>query len=168
MFFTLTFTKLALLINAQASSSLMQHVFYSLNDVHHDKSEVILIPIIDLQSTNLTCNCSTETPVVTFYQPLWYNAQGIICNKCLNIVCCLGRFHTLIILMGRIGYMMNRAGLEEIWRLVFTKNTVSHLISGKKKGEKKAHFAKTNRTSRLWVQLLDYADTILLFIKANN
>ena len=34
--------------------------------------------------------------------------------------------------------------------------------------QKKTQLAQTNRTARLWVQLLDYIDTILLFIKAER
>ena len=90
--------------------------------------DVIMLPIIDLQPTNLNCIYSTllfirsqadklsiKTPVVTFDQPLWYKASGIIANKGLNIVCRLGGFHTLMSFMGSIGYMMSGSGLEEAW-----------------------------------------------------
>ena len=34
--------------------------------------------------------------------------------------------------------------------------------------EKKAKLAKSNRTARLWVQLLEHVDTILLYIRAER
>ena len=40
-------------------SGFMQQIFRSSNDVHYNKSDVILLPIIDLQPTNLTCIYST-------------------------------------------------------------------------------------------------------------
>ena len=226
-------------------SGFMQQTFHLSNGVHYNKSDVILLPIIDLQPTNLTCIYSTllsiqrqadqlniKTPVVTFDQPLWYKAQGIIADKGLNIVCRLGGFHTLMSFMGSIGYMMSGSGLEEVWSQVYAENTIPHLMSGKAYSralrgyilvhsalhnilldeiisslsqeerlkiksaydvyynrehssipdetkeslqkiegllvEKKARLAKTNRTARLWVQLLDYIDTILLFIRAER
>ena len=108
-------------------SGFMQQMFRSSNDVHYNKSDVILFPIIDLQPTNLTGIYSTllfiqrqadqlniKTPVVTFDQPLWYKAQGIIADKGLNIVCRLGGFHKLMSFMGSIGYMVGGSGLEEV------------------------------------------------------
>ena len=41
-------------------SGFMQQIFRSSNDVHYNKSDVILLPIIDLQPTNLTCIYSTK------------------------------------------------------------------------------------------------------------
>ena len=40
-------------------SGFMQQMFRSSNDVHYNKSDVILLPIIDLQPTNLICIYST-------------------------------------------------------------------------------------------------------------
>ena len=125
-------------------SGFMQQMFRSSNDVHYNKSDVILLPIIDLQPTNLTCIYSTllfiqrqadqlniNTPVVTFDQTLRYKTQGIMADKGLNIVCRLGGFHTLMSFMGSIGYMMGGSGLEEVWSQVYAENTVPHLMSGK-------------------------------------
>ena len=39
---------------------------------------------------------------------------------------------------------------------------IENLLSGKK-----ARLAENNRTARLWVQVLEYIDTILLFIRAD-
>ena len=125
-------------------SCFMQQMLHSSNDLHYNKSGVILLPIIDLQPTNLTCIYSTliffqrqvdqmniKSPLVTFDQLLWCKTQGLIADKGLNIVCRLGGFHTLMSFMGSIGYMMSGSGLEEIWRQVYAENTVPHLMSGK-------------------------------------
>ena len=69
--------------------------------------------------------------MVTFDQPLWFKATGIITEKGLNIVCCLGGFHTLISFVGSTGYMMSGSGLEEVWKQVNGENTVPHLMPGK-------------------------------------
>ena len=119
-------------------------MFHSSNDVHYNKPYVILLPRMDLQPINLTCICFTlifiqcqadpvniKTQLVTLYQPLWYNAQGIIADKGLNIVRRLGGFHTLMNFMGSIGYMISGSGLEQFWRREYTENTVPNLMSGK-------------------------------------
>ena len=74
-------------------SGLMQSHFSRTEDSFYKKSDVILLPIIDLQPTNLTCIYSTllfiqsqlniSTPIITFDQPLWYKASGIIAEKSL-------------------------------------------------------------------------------------
>ena len=56
---------------------------------------------------------------------------------------------------------MSGSGLEEVWRQVYAENTFPNL-------KKKAQLTKTNQTLRLWVQLLDYVGTILLFIRAER
>ena len=68
-------------------SGFLQSRFSKSEDHFYQKPDVILLPVIDLQLTNLTCICSTlffiqsqadklniSTPVVTFDQTLWYEA----------------------------------------------------------------------------------------------
>ena len=122
----------------------MQSRFSKTEDHFYQKSDVILLPIIDLQPTNLTYIYSTLlfiqsqadkfnilAPVVTFDQPLWYKASGIKAEKKLDIVCRFGGFHTLVSFIGRIGYVMGGSGLEEVLTEVYTENSVFHMFSGK-------------------------------------
>ena len=68
----------------------MQNRFSKTEDHFYKKSDIILLPIIDLQSTNLTCIYSTLlfiqnqadklnilTPAITFDQPLMFKASRI-------------------------------------------------------------------------------------------
>ena len=85
------------------------------------------LPIIDLPPTDLMCIYSTllfiqdqakkmniSMPCVTFDQPSWYKASGIIAKKKLNVICCLGGFHTLMSFLGAVGDMMSSSDIEEL------------------------------------------------------
>ena len=124
-------------------SGFMQHIF---SDEKHltSKSEVLLLPIIDLNPSDESCVYSTlvyiqsqaeklniPTPCITFDQPLWLKAMEIIRAKSMNIVCRLGGFHTMMSFMGSIGSMMKGSGLEEALQRAYGLNAVTHMISGK-------------------------------------
>lgn len=124
-------------------SGFMQHVF---SDSLHPtpKSEVLFLPIIDLNPSDQCCiystllyvQCQAEklsipTPCITFDQPLWVKAVDIIKDKSMNIVCRLGGFHTMMSFMGSIGSMMKGSGLEEVLETVYGPNAVTHMMSGK-------------------------------------
>ena len=124
-------------------SGFMQHVF---SDHQHSisKSEVLLLPIIDLNPCDETCGYSTliyvqsqaerlniPTPCITFDQPLWLKVVEIIKAKSMNIVCRLGGFHTVMSFMGSIGSLMKGSGLEEALETAYGPNAVIHMISGK-------------------------------------
>ena len=47
------------------------------------------------------------------------------------IPCVLGGFHLLMSFLGSIGASMKASGLEEALEVVYGKNTVPHMISGK-------------------------------------
>ena len=109
------------------------------NQVEFEQASVLLLPIIDLPPRDLTCIFSTllfiqdqakkmniSEPCVTFDQPLWHKASGIIAEKNLNIICRLGGFHTLMNFLGAIG-----SGLEDLFELVYATNSVGHMMSGK-------------------------------------
>ena len=68
---------------------------------------------------------------VTFNQPLWLKACGIIEEAGLDIVARLGDFHTLLSHLGAIGKVMKGSGIEELFNEVCAENTVQHIISGK-------------------------------------
>ena len=121
-------------------SGFMQHIFSG--EQATPKSEVILLPIIDLNPSDETCVYSTllyiqsqaerlniPTPCITFDQPLWPKAVEIIKAKSLNIVCRLGGFHTMMSFMGSIGSMMKSSGLEEALETAYGPNAVTHMMS---------------------------------------
>ena len=111
---------------------------------HPGKSQIFMLPIIDLSSSDEICTYSTlvfimnqakamniVTPSVTFDQPLWLKAYEISKSKQLDIVIRLGGFHTLMSFLGSIGTVMNGSGLSQLLELVYAKNSVKHIISGK-------------------------------------
>ena len=113
-------------------------------DERFKKESIDLLPIIDLDPNDETCIYSTlqfvireaarlgiPTPCITFDQPLWQKAIGIIKIENLNVVCRLGGFHTLMSFMGSIGNIMSGSGLKELLEEVYAENTVPHLHSGK-------------------------------------
>ena len=121
----------------------MHHIFC--NDHNSSpKSEVLFLPIIDLNPSDETCIYSTlnyvqtqarklniPSPCITFDQPLWIKAVEIIMAKSMNIVCRLGGFHTMMSFMGSIGTMMKDSGLEEALGTVYVPNAVTHMITRK-------------------------------------
>ena len=122
-------------------SEFMQHVF---SYERHAKSEVLFLPIVDLNPLNETCIYSTllyienqaiqlgiPVPCVTFDQPLWVKAIEIIKSKSLKIVCRLGGFHTMMSFVGSIGIVMKGSGLEEALETAYGPNTVAQMMSGK-------------------------------------
>ena len=118
-------------------------MMHSTNEAYA-KSTVLKLLIIDLDPSNPTCIYSTlrfielqalkigkQTPCVTFDQPLWYKAVGIIENEGLNMVCRLGGFHLLMSFLGSIGSLMGGSGLENVLENIFASNVIQHILSGK-------------------------------------
>ena len=103
-----------------------------------------MLPIIDLNPSDEATIYSTltfikaqakqlnvVTPCITFDQPLWYKAVGIIAEKNLDIVCRLGGFHTMMSFMGSVGHLMVGSGIQDILEQIYEDNVVKHMISGK-------------------------------------
>ena len=124
-------------------SGFMQHSTTS-NQASFSKATIKFLPILDMNPSDETCIYSTlkfiasqakylcvPTPCVTFDQPLWLKAMGIIKDQKLDIVCRLGGFHTLMSFLGSIGKMMSGSGLEEVFEEVYAEHTVVHMLSGK-------------------------------------
>ena len=112
------------------------------------KSSVLFLPMIDLDPTDMTCVYSTLlfvskqakrygfTPILTFDQPLRWKALNIIQNErsgsdLKSIVLRLGGFHIQMSFLGCIGHLMAGSGLQELLELVYAKNAVIHMLSGK-------------------------------------
>lgn len=83
--------------------------------VTNKKSSIKFLPIIDLDPNDENCIYSTlrfiadeakrmniPVPRVTFDQPLWLKAVGIIAESGLKIVARLGGFHTVMSFLGSI------------------------------------------------------------------
>ena len=115
---------------------------------HPGKSSVHFMPMIDLDPGDPNCIYSTlyfvccqakkqhMTPVVTFDQPLWWKAVGIVKeepkNSCMSsVVLRLGGLHLQMSFLGAIGHLMSGSGLEEILELIYAENAVTHMVSGK-------------------------------------
>ena len=92
------------------------------------KDQISFLPIIDLNPSDETCIYSTllfvcdqakklgiQVPSITFDQPIWLKASGIIEESKLNIVCRLGGFHTMMSFMGSIGVLVKGSGLEGLF-----------------------------------------------------
>ena len=123
-------------------SGFMMHATSQSSTVY-DVASIKFLPIIDLNSSDENCIYSTllfvieeakkskiPVPCITFDQPLWQRALGIIKVKKLNIVCRLGGFHTLMSFLGSIGNLMKGSGLEELFEEVYSEDTVKHITSG--------------------------------------
>ena len=128
-----------------AWSGMMQ---VTLDGSHPGKSSVFFLPMIDMSASDMSCIHSTlyfiaeqadrykHTPIVTFDQPLWWKAQVIISNeqpssKLKSIVLRLGGLHVKMSFLGCIGHIMAGSGMEELLELIYAKNTVPHILSGK-------------------------------------
>ena len=114
------------------------------NGKYPGKSTVSLLPIIDLNPSDLSCIYSTllfiidqskflkvQTPVVTFDQPLWLKAMEVVQAKSLKVVLILGGFHLMMSFIGSIGHLMKGSGISEALTTVYGPNAVEHMLSGK-------------------------------------
>ena len=115
---------------------------------HPGKSSIVFLPMIDMDPGDLTCINSTltfiaeqasrygVTPIVTFDQPLWWKALTLIQDeprgsKLKSIVLRLGGLHMEMSFLGCIGYLMSGSGIEDLLELVYAKNAITHMLSGK-------------------------------------
>ena len=108
------------------------------------KSVVNMLPIIDLDPTDMSCIYSTlvfiikqaeelqiSTPILTFDQPLWLKASEISHALDFKIVLILGGFHTLMSFAGSVGSIMSGSGIADVLKTVYGKVVVNHILSGK-------------------------------------
>ena len=112
------------------------------------QSSIIFLPMIDMSSSDLSCIYSTlifvcaeakrheVTPVITFDQPLWWKAQTILASEppeseLHSLVIRLGGFHAAMSFLGCIGHVMSGSGLQELLEVVYSPNTVTHMLNGK-------------------------------------
>ena len=108
------------------------------------QSIVHMLPIIDLDPTDMSCIYSTllfvikqakelniPTPILTFDQPLWLKAMEIVKALNLKVVLILGGFHTMMSYVGSIGKLMSQSGLSTALETVYGKVAVTHILTGK-------------------------------------
>ena len=133
-------------------------------------TNIRMLPIIDQNRNDLICIYSTlqfisdqsaklgiPSPCITFDHPLWLKAVNIIHSENLNIVCHLGRFHTMMSFLGSMGSVMAGSGLTEVIECCYGRNTVIQMLAGKAvKRAVRAHF------------LVDSALRILMLHKVFN
>ena len=109
---------------------------------HPGKAAVVFLPMIDLDSSDMTCIYSTllrkqhVTPVITLDQPLWWKAWTIITNEpqvsyLKSVVLRIGGLQTEMSYLGCIGRLMENSGLSETLEVVYGINAVTHMLSGK-------------------------------------
>ena len=112
------------------------------------KSSVQFLPMIDMDPSNLTCIYSTLSfivdhtkrynliPIITFDHPLWWKALLIVLNEpgdsdMKSIVLRLGGLHIQMSFLRCIGHIMAGSRLQDVLELVYAKNAVVHMLSGK-------------------------------------
>ena len=108
------------------------------------KSTITMLPIMDLNPSDESTIYSTlifikeqaakqqiPTPCVTFDQPLWIKAVAIVLAKSFDMVARLGGFHSLMSFLGSLGRLMDGSGLEKLLEVIYGKNTIVHIFSGK-------------------------------------
>ena len=117
--------------------------------LHHGEypgeSSVMFLPMIDLDPIDPSCIYTTmkfvssqarrynATPILTFDQPLYWKVLTIIqsqpyCSDLKGMVLRLDGFHMQMNLLGRIGQLMARSGLQELFEIVFAGNAVRHYV----------------------------------------
>ena len=117
----------------------------SICEGHHPvTSKVLMLPILDLNPSDMTCVRSVlgfvskqasllrmPSTCVTFDQPLYSKAIDIVIADDLNVVVRLGGFHTLMNFMGAVGHIMRGSGLESALECIFGRSTVEHIMTGR-------------------------------------
>ena len=132
-------------VQAPSWSGFMQMVR---NGSYPGQSSVVMMPMIDLNPSDMSCIYSTlkfvavqssrvnSASIITFDQPLYWKALNIVTNEpessdIKHIVVRLGAFHTQMSFLGSIGRLMENTGLAELLATVYAPNTVGNMLSGK-------------------------------------
>ena len=73
--------------------------------------------------------------IVTFDQLLYAKAMEIVLtandeNPVASVIVRLGGFHLLMSFMGPIGTIMSGSGIEALWEIIYSSNTVVYMMSG--------------------------------------
>ena len=131
-------------------------------------ADMRLLPIVDMNPNNLACIFSTlsfiekqtqrldiETPCVTFDQPLWLKAVGIVQSNQMNVVCRLGGFHVIMSFLGSIDHIMAGSGLVESLQCCYGPVSINHMMTGKAVARAiRAHFLAESSLFSLMMESL--------------
>jgi hypothetical protein len=139
---------------------------------HYGESTILFMPMIDMNSSDLSCIYSTlhfvakqsrnhgTSAVLTFDQPLYWKALNIVKNESNNseiksIVLRLGGFHSEMSFLGCIGRLMQNSGLKELLSTVYADNSVVHMLDGKAVSRAiRGHFLVDDALNSLLLQKL--------------
>ena len=113
------------------------------------KSDIVFLPMIDLNPSDKSCIYSTinfvsrhyrkygVVPILTFDLPLLWKAMCIVNDEPpesdlkLGVVFRLGVFNTEMSFLESIEHIMKGSGLKEVLVLIYADNAVSHILSVK-------------------------------------
>jgi hypothetical protein len=112
------------------------------------KASIFYMPFTDMPASDETCIKTTLNfiaeqakkygfpPIVTFDQPLFWKAFMILKEESresdlFQTILKLGGFHIIISFVGAIGHSMDGSGLRELLEVIYAKDTVPHMLSGK-------------------------------------
>ena len=125
-------------------SGCMQLIHEKQNREEFKTDNVTFLPMIDLSASDMSCIFSTlsfistlayKPAIVTFDQPLFWKGKKIVieANDPLvrQIIVMLGTFHTIMNLLGCIGYLMANTGLSDISEDIYGECTVNQMLIGK-------------------------------------
>lgn len=111
-------------------------------------TRVLAIPFINLDPGNLATIYSAlrfaaeqvqkqgqKYCFVTFDQPLYIKAVDMVTaaeetDILQRLIIRLGGFHMLMSFLGSIGYLMAESGLEELWNVIYAKNSIPAMLNG--------------------------------------
>ena len=123
-------------------SGFMQMAVQSLD---FESSDINILPFINLDPTDLSTIYSALKYAqnlcdkhklgicpVTFDQPLFIKSCDVILSSddLSSLMARLGGFHTIMLYMGSIGYIMGGSGIEELWKSVYAPKSVVHMLTG--------------------------------------
>ena len=121
---------------------------------HSGALSVQMLSFLDFKPSDKDCISSTllfvqkcfntETPNIASDQPLCVKAVKIAMEARLDIVVCLGVFHTLMSFLGSVGHLTRGHGLHETvretWLSTLTESATVHTALSKVTGAEKAVF----------------------------
>jgi hypothetical protein len=124
-------------------SGFATQIFSGHDEITED--HVSILPLLDLdpndENTIYSCvsfianearRFGLSEVAVTFDQPLYYKAQGIVMTERLsNVVVRLGAFHLIMSAIGSIMNTMKGSGIDDVLGTVYGSETIKHIMSGK-------------------------------------
>ena len=115
---------------------------------HPGWASTFFMPMIDLKSTYLVCILSAMhsvaeqsskydmAPVLTFDQLLYWKSvsikeQQVESPALKTIVLRIGGFHQMMSFLGSVGYIMQRSGLQALFKVICAEGSINTMLNGK-------------------------------------